>query len=438
MRISVFGLGYVGCVSAACLARDGHAVIGVDVSQYKIDLLAGGRPPVSEPGLAELLASVVATGQLRVGRDAEAAVQESDVSLICVGTPSSDNGALNLQYVENVCRQIGAALPCKQGYHVVVVRSTVLPGTVCEQLVPILEQLSHRRAGREFGVCMNPEFLREGSAIEDYYHPGYILLGQIDARCGDVVERMYAAVEAPVVRTTIPTAEMAKYVSNTFHAVKVTFANEIGNLCKAQGVDGQEVMDIFCRDHRLSISASYLKPGFAFGGSCLPKDLQALTHRARELAVDTPLLSAAWQSNQLQIQRAIEMAERAGQHRIGILGLSFKPNTDDVRESPTIYLIETLIARGYEVLVYDEIVDPAKLIGANRAFLERELPHIASIMRPSIEAVVESVEVVVIANGSPAFGRVPSMLRTDQVLIDLIGIAKGARAMRSGYEGICW
>ena len=438
MRISVFGLGYVGCVSAACLARDGHTVIGVDVNPHKVHLVESGRSPISEPGLEELLASSVPAGQLRVSLDAEAAVRESDVSLICVGTPSGHNGALNFQFVENVCREIGLALGAKPGYHVVVVRSTVLPGTVCDRLIPLLEQHSRRCAGLDFGVCMNPEFLREGSAIEDYYHPGYIIIGEIDRRCGDVVEHLYEAVEAPVVRTTIPTAEMAKYVSNTFHALKVTFANEIGNLCKAHSVDGQEVMDIFCRDHRLNISTAYLKPGYAFGGSCLPKDVRALVYRAKERDIEVPLLSAVMASNQKQIQRGIQLVEDAGRHKIGILGLSFKSCTDDVRESPTVSLIETLVGRGYEVFIYDELVDPARLIGANRAFLERELPHIASLMRSSIEEVIREAEVVVIANGSTAFGQVPQWLREDQILIDLVGIAKGDAQMRGKYEGICW
>ena len=438
MRISVFGLGYVGCVSAACLARDGHTVIGVDVNPHKVQLIESGQSPVSEPGLEELLASSVPAGQLRVSLDGEAAVRESDVSLICVGTPSSHNGALNLQFVENVCREIGLALGAKPGYHVVVVRSTVLPGTVCDRLIPLLEQYSHRCAGPDFGVCMNPEFLREGSAIEDYHHPGYIIIGEIDRRGGDVIECMYEAVDAPVVRTAIPTAEMVKYVGNTFHALKITFANEIGNLCKAQDVDGQEVMDIFCRDRRLNISTAYLQPGFAFGGSCLPKDLRALLHRAKERDVDTPVLRAVLLSNQLQVQRGIEMVEKSGRHRIGILGLSFKARTDDVRESPTISLVETLVGRGYEVSVYDEKVEPAKLIGANRAFLERELPHIASLMQSSLLEVVRQAEVIVIANGSAAFRQVPQLMREDQLLVDLVGIAKGDGQRQSEYEGICW
>lgn len=438
MRISVFGLGYVGCVTATCLAANGHAVIGVDVNPLKVRLLESGQSPISEPGLDELLGKVVENGQLRATLDADIAVRETDVSLICVGTPSNHNGCVNLQFMERVCSEIGKSLGTKQSYHVVVVRSTVLPGTVLNTLIPILEQHSCRLAGSDFGVCMNPEFLREGSAIKDYYHPGYTVIGQLDSPSGDAIECMYKEVSAPIIRTSIAVAEMTKYVSNTFHALKITFANEIGTLCKTEGVDGQQVMEIFCQDQRLNISPAYLKPGFAFGGSCLPKDVRALVHWAKERDVNAPVLNAILPSNQYQLQRAIELVESTTRHRIGVLGLSFKPATDDVRESPTITLIETLVGRGYEVSVYDEIVDPEKLIGVNRAFLERQLPHVVSLMRHSLEEVVQEVDVVIIANGSPGFYRVPQLLRNDQILIDLVGIAKDQNDMQGTYEGICW
>ena len=281
MRISVFGLGYVGCVTAACLATNGHEVVGVDVNPQKVRLVELGQSPISEPGLEELLSESVRCGRLRVTLQTETAVQETDVSLICVGTPSNPNGCVNLQFIQKVCAEIGENLRRKPGYHIVVVRSTVPPGTVIDTLIPILEQNSGRYAGPDFGVCMNPEFLREGSAIKDYYYPGYVVIGQLDRPSGDAIECMYDNVNAPRFRTTIPVAEMTKYVSNAFHALKITFANEIGVLCKAQGVDGQEVMELFCQDQRLNISRSYLTPGFAFGGSCLPKDVRALVHRAR-------------------------------------------------------------------------------------------------------------------------------------------------------------
>jgi GDP-mannose 6-dehydrogenase len=413
-------------------------VIGVDVNPLKVNLIEAGRSPISEPGLGELIQKAVQSGRLRATTDAEMAVRETDISLVCVGTPSNHNGCVNFQYVERVCAEIGKSLGDRQSYHVVVVRSTVPPGTVQGRLLPILERNSHRQAGADFGVCMNPEFLREGSAIKDFYHPAYTLIGELDPRSGDAIEGIYEGVKAPIIRTDIPVAEMTKYVCNTFHALKISFANEIGTLCKSFGIDGQQVMEIFCQDQRLNISPAYLRPGFAFGGSCLPKDVRALVHMTRERDVDAPLLSAILPSNQRQVERAIELVERADRHRVGVLGLSFKPATDDVRESPTITLVETLVGRGYEVSIYDEIVDPEKLIGVNRAFLERALPHIASHMRSSMEQVIEAAEVLVIANASPCFQRVPELLRSDQVLIDLVGIARGHPDLRGAYEGICW
>ena len=438
MRISVFGLGYVGCVTATCLAENGHSVIGVDVNPNKVCLIGSGKSPISEPGLDEMLGRVVESGWLTATMDVETAVQETDISLICVGTPSNHNGCVNLQFIDRVCSEIGKVLGDKHSYHIVVVRSTVPPGTVLKRLIPILEQQSNRLAGSAFGVCMNPEFLREGSAIKDYYRPGYTIIGQFDLPSGDILECMYKEVSAPIIRTSIPTAEMTKYVSNIFHALKITFANEIGALCKTEGVDGQQVMEIFCQDQRLNISPAYLKPGFAFGGSCLPKDVRGLVHWAKERDVDTPVLNAILASNQHQIERAIQLVESKNCHRIGVLGLSFKPDTDDVRESPSIPLIETLIGRGYEVAIYDEIVDPEKLIGVNRAFLERALPHIASIMRDSLENVIQEADVLIITNGSPSFRRVPQLMRNDQVLIDLVGIAKDHNNKEARYEGICW
>jgi GDP-mannose 6-dehydrogenase len=438
MRISVFGLGYVGCVTATCLAANGHTVVGVDVNPDKVRLVEAGLSPISEPGLPDLLGKVTQSGGLRVTLDAEMAVKDTDVSLICVGTPSNHNGCVNLQFINRVCTEIGKSLHGKQSYHVVVVRSTVLPGTVLDKLVPILNQHSGHIAGPDYGVCMNPEFLREGSAIKDFYHPGSTVIGQLDQHSGDAIERMYKDINAPLIRTSIGVAEMAKYVSNTFHALKVTFANEIGTLCKSEGIDGQQVMEIFCQDQRLNISPAYLKPGFAFGGSCLPKDVRALAHRAKERDVDAPVLSAILPSNQYQLGRAIEMVESTARQKIGVLGLSFKPDTDDVRESPTLSLIETLVGKGYQVSVYDEIIDPEKLIGVNRAFLERALPHIASLIRGSLEEVIQEVDVVVIANGSPSFQRLPELLRVDQIIIDLVGIVKDHPYARGNYEGICW
>jgi GDP-mannose 6-dehydrogenase len=425
MKISVFGLGYVGCVSAVCLARDGHSVIGVEIDPDKVTAARSGRSPVIEKGLDELMEQAARSGRLRATLDSQAAVQESDVSLICVGTPSNGNGSLNLAYIDRVCVEIGTALASTKGYHVVVVRSTVLPGTVEGRVIPLLEEHSRRTAGQDFGLCMNPEFLREGVAIEDYDHPCQIIIGELDTRSGEAAENLYAAIKAPVVRTAIRTAEMLKYVNNAYHAVKVAFANEIGALCAAEGISGQEVMQLFCQDRRLNISPAYLKPGFAFGGSCLPKDLRALVYRARIQDMDCPLLGAVLPSNQRQIQRGVELVEQTRRRKIGILGLTFKPGTDDVRESPVVLLVEALVGKGYRLSLWDENVKLAQLTGANKTFLERELPHIASLMRPSLEEVVEQSEVVVIGNGSATFREVPGLLREDQILIDLGGITAG-------------
>ena len=438
MRISIFGLGYVGCVTATCLAQQEHQIVGVDINPHKVRLIETGHSPISEPGLDDLLGKVVERGLFRVTTNPDQAVQDTDVSLICVGTPSNHNGCVNLNYIEKVCAEIGESLGRKPSYHVVVVRSTVLPGTVQKRLIPILEHHSGRLAGQGFGVCMNPEFLREGSAIKDFYNPGLTVIGQIDQKSGDIIKRLYEKVNSQIIQTSLPVAEMIKYTSNTYHALKITFANEIGTLCKTEGIDGQKVMEIFCVDQQLNISSAYLKPGFAFGGSCLPKDVRALAHWAKERDVDAPVLASILPSNRYQIERAIEMVEGTKRNKIGVLGLSFKAATDDVRESPTIAMIETLIGRGYQVAVFDEIVDPEKLIGGNRIFLEKQMPHIASIIRRSMEEVIQEVEVVVIANGSSMYEHALQLLRDDQILIDLVGSIKGQKNLGERYDGICW
>lgn len=438
MRISIWGLGYVGCVSAACLAHSGHDIVGLDANPQKVELVRGGRATVLEQGLDILMRKAADQGRLRVTSDSRAAVHDSEVSMICVGTPSNKNGSLSLQQVEQVCRQIGSGLADKRDYHVVAVRSTVLPGTTEGRLIPILERLSGKRAGLDFGVCVNPEFLREGSSVQDFYAPAQILVGELDQRSGDVVERLYADIQAPIIRTSIPAAEMMKYASNAFHALKVTFANEIGVVCKAHKIDGREVMAALCQDTRLNISPAYLRPGFAFGGSCLPKDLRALLYRAKERDLECSLLKAIVMSNQQQIQRGIDLVEDTGHRKIAILGLSFKPGTDDVRESPVVSLAEQLIGKGYRVRIYDEVVELARLFGTNRLFLEGELPHIASLMCSSLEELLEWAEVVVVAHSGASFRGVLPLLREDQKLIDLVGITRNDGDVRGAYEGICW
>lgn len=428
MRVCVFGLGYVGSVVAASLAHDGHLVTGVDINPEKVADAACGRPPVLEPGLDSLFREGIDTRRLRVMLDAQAAVAHSEVSILCVGTPSLRDGSVNLQALTDVCRDIGLAIRDTREYHVVVVRSTVLPGTVDTRVIPLLERYSGRTAGTDFGVAMNPEFLREGTALADYARPALVVIGQLDQRSGDVVQRLYEQSDAPAFRTPIRTAEMIKYACNAFHAMKVAFANEIDTFCATHGIDGRELMDIFCQDRRLNISAAYLRPGFAFGGSCLPKDLRALVCRARETDLPAPLLAAVTVSNQEQITRAIRRVEETGSKRIGVLGLAFKAGTDDVRESPVVALVERLIGRGYRVSLYDDLVAPDRLTGANRTFLEREIPHITALMRPSIDAVVAEADVLVVANRAEMFRDLPRQMRADQTLIDLAGAVDTAAA----------
>ena len=438
MNISIFGLGYVGCVTAACLAKDGHSVTGVDINNYKVDLIRSGKSPLIEPGLEELIINGHAANRLHATTQAEEAIQESEISLVCVGTPSNENGSLDLRYIKRVCQEIGAALKHKNAYHVVVIRSTVLPGTVEETLIPILEQESGLRAGADFGVCMNPEFLREGSAIRDYYQPSFVVIGEIDQRSGNPLEEIYAPVDAPLFRTQIRNAEMVKYACNAFHALKVVFANEIGSICKRDGIDGQEVMEIFVQDRQLNISPVYLRPGYAFGGSCLPKDVRALTYRAKEVDAETAVLNAIMPSNHTQVMEAVRMVERTNRKKIGLLGLSFKPDTDDLRESPAITLAETLFGRGYQLKIFDDKVQLSRLIGANKSFLEQQLPHIAALMCESIEELVAESDVLVVTHGSKDFLQAAQWTRADQVLIDLVGTFKNAPQLKAQYEGIAW
>ena len=437
MKLSVFGLGYVGCVSAACLADDGNEVIGVDVNPTKVEIINSGKSPIIEGGINELMARVVESGRLLATTDSERAILSSDLSLVCVGTPSSQNGSLHLRHVQQVCREIGSVLKSKEQRHIVVVRSTMLPGTVENTVIPALEETSGKKAGKDFGICINPEFLREGSSLKDYYAPPFTLIGADDEETIASVRSLYAKITAPVFVTSLKTAEMVKYVCNCFHALKVSFANEVGSICKALQIDSHEVMDVFCQDTKLNLSPYYLKPGFAFGGSCLPKDLRAINYKAKELDVEVPVLSAILPSNRLQIERAVEMVMRSGKKRIGVLGFSFKAGTDDLRESPMVTLIETLIGKGYELAIYDRDVSLARLVGANKEYIEREIPHISKLMRDTIDAVLNDSEIIIVGNQAEEFRSVAERLRKDHKLIDLVRLFKD-RASNENYEGICW
>jgi GDP-mannose 6-dehydrogenase len=438
MKVSVFGLGYVGSVSAASFAADGHEVIGVDVNPDKVASINAGRSPIVEPGLDDLLARSVAEGRLRATTDTADAIRSSEVSLLCVGTPSRRNGSLDLTYLERVCEQIGRELGQKSGYHVVVVRSTVLPGTTHGMVIPALERESGKKYGEGFGVSVNPEFLREGTALKDFRKPPLTLVGHNHAADASGTIALYQAIDAPLVSTSIRVAEMVKYTSNTWHALKVCFANEIGNLCKRLGVDSHEVMDVFCRDEKLNLSAYYLKPGFAFGGSCLPKDVRALQYRAKEVDVDLPVISSILPSNKLQIQHALEQVLDTGKKRIGLLGFSFKAGTDDLRESPIVILAEALLGKGCSLSIYDKNVSLAKLVGANKEYIEQQIPHLSSLLCGSVDDVIAQSEVIIVGNNAPEFGEAVTRCREDQIVIDLVRLPMSGAAIPADYRGICW
>jgi GDP-mannose 6-dehydrogenase len=438
MKVSVFGLGYVGCVSAASFAGDGHEVVGVDVNADKVAAINAGRSPIVEPGLDELLARCSSEGRLRATTDTAEAIRDSEVSLLCVGTPSRKNGSLDLTYLERVSEQVGAALEHKDGYHVVVVRSTVLPGTTHGVVIPALERESGKKYGDGFGVSVNPEFLREGTALKDFRKPPLTLVGHNHAADASGTIALYQAIDAPLVSTSICVAEMMKYTSNTWHALKVVFANEIGNLCKKMGVDSHEVMDIFCRDEKLNLSPYYLKPGFAFGGSCLPKDVRALQYRAKEMDVELPLISQILPSNKAQIQHALDQVLETGKKKVGLLGFSFKAGTDDLRESPIVILAEALLGKGVSLCIYDQNVSLAKLVGANKEYIERQIPHLSSLLCHSIDDVIDQSEVIVVGNQAPEFADAIKRCRPDQIVIDLVRLPVYGAAIQADYRGICW
>ncbi|WP_422742550.1 nucleotide sugar dehydrogenase [Mycobacterium sp. WMMD1722] len=435
-RIVVFGLGYVGAVSAACLASDGHEVIGVDPNQTKVDLINAGRTPIIETDIGDMVGAAVQSGRLRATTEIGDAIRSSDISIICVGTPSQLNGNIDLSYVRRVSEQIGEALRDGDTYHVVAVRSTMLPGSMRGVVIPTLEASSGKRAGVDFGVCINPEFLREGTAVWDYYHPPKTVVGETDSRSGELLATLYEGLGPPVIRTPIEVAEMVKCTDNNWHAIKVAFANEIGSICKANGIDGRHVMEIFCQDTKLNLSPYYLKPGFAFGGSCLPKDVRSLTYKARELDLDVPLLNSILPANRRQVDRAIAMVTSKGRRKVGVLGFAFKAGTDDLRESPVVDVIEHLLGKGYELRLYDDNVNMAALTGANRDYILNHIPHIARMMVDTVDEVLDFAEVIVVGNGAEEFRSAVDRATPEQVIIDLVRVAD--RASDDNYDGICW
>ena len=437
MNISIFGMGYVGAVSAGCLANEGHNVIGVDPNETKVNLINNGQTPIIEKTIDKLIFKAVANKRLRATTSADEAVEASELSIVCVGTPSQLNGNLDLKYIRRVCEKIGNAVKNKPHRHMVVIRSTILPGTMRQVVIPTLEEFSGKVVGSELGVCNNPEFLREGTAVQDFYHPPKTVIGETDAESGDFLASLYEKIDAPLIRTDIETAEMVKYVDNAWHALKVGFANEVGNICKAVGIDGHRVMDIFCKDTKLNISPYYMRPGFAFGGSCLPKDLRALTYKSRAMDLELPILNAILPSNNFQVERGIRMVMEKGLRKIGVLGFSFKAGTDDLRESPVVELIERLLGKGYDIRIYDKNVNLSSIVGANRDYILNRIPHINKLMVASLEEVLGHAEVVVIGNGADEFSTIFDRLRDDQVVVDLVRVD----GMLNGdfrYDGICW
>jgi len=438
MNLSIFGMGYVGVVSGACLARLGHKVVGVDVNLDKVNLINAGRSPIVEPGVPEIIAERVAAGAFSATTDAAAAVAQSEVSFISVGTPSSRNGAPSLDHIDHVSRQIGEAIAKKQTPHSVIVRSTVPPGTVAGRIAPALARASGRKPGEGLDVADNPEFLREGRAVADFEKPPFTLIGSSSAGAVEVAREVYRKIDAPFIVTDERTAECIKYLCNVFHAVKIGFANEVGAVLKSQGVDAREAMRVFCEDRALNISPVYLRPGFAFGGSCLPKDLRGFLSLAEGEHIDLPFLGSLMRSNERHIERAYEMIARGGRRRLAFFGLAFKPGTDDMRESPQVALAEKLIGKGYELAIYDRDVELARLTGANKAFIEHEIPHLGRLLKQSAEQTLEGAEAIVIGHVGQTEAGVIAARHDGRTIIDLQGVRDLETLKGADYQGICW
>lgn len=435
--ISLFGLGYVGTVSAACFAHMGHKVTGVDISKTKVEMLDTGRSPIIEARIEDLIAEANKSCRLHATTDSIAAVLASDISFVCVGTPSLRSGKLDLSHVEHVSREIGAALRQKKTFHTVVLRSTVLPGTTESLMIPAIEQTSGKKCGVDFAVCYNPEFMREGSAVADFLQPPYTIFGARDPQHLAPLRKLYKDVPGTAFETSIRVAEMVKYVSNLYHAVKVGFANEVGTLCKHLGVESDQVTKIFMSDTKLNISSAYLAPGFAFGGSCLPKDLRAITHRAKELDLQLPMLESLMPSNMVHVERGVEAVLRTGKRKIAMLGLSFKAGTDDLRESPQVQLIKRLLGEGCQIKIWDRDVSLARLAGSNRQYIEEVIPHIGSLLSADMPEVVRGSEVVIIGTKIEK-AELAKLLAPEQIVIDLVNLDPAKRPQVASYEGICW
>lgn len=438
MNIAIIGLGYVGTVSLGCLARDGHHVIGVDIDPNKLDLIRQGVTPVIETGMEQLVRDAVASGRVETTNDIHYAIHQSDVSFVCVGTPSLHNGSQDLSAIQRVAEQIGTALKTSDGFHACIIRSTVAPGTTEHLIRPLLESHAGKGAGKDFGLGFQPEFLREGSSIKDYDNPPYTVVGSDSERTVAMLREVFAHLPCEFIATTISSAEMLKYSCNAFHALKVTFANEMGRIAQAMGADSHEVMALVCKDTRLNISPAYMRPGFAYGGSCLPKDLRALMRLAQDHDVHLPMLAGVAPSNRLHIEHATDMVLRSGKKSIGMIGLSFKSGTDDLRESPLVVLAETFIGKGLTLRIFDPEVNVARLMGANRQYIEESIPHIASLMSSSCEEVIQGAELLVVGlNDKAIIEQVHALATSDQLVLDLVNIPEKEK-LAAQYYGVCW
>jgi GDP-mannose 6-dehydrogenase len=437
-RISIFGLGYVGAVSLACLARDGHLVTGVDVDPIKLDLIRNRKSPILEEGIQELMRDVVESGRVKVSDDAVQALRDTELSFVCVGTPSASNGSQDLTAILRLAEQLGTALRHKRDFHTIVIRSTVQPGTVEEKLEPILERASGKKSGVDFGLCFQPEFLREGSSIRDYDHPPYTIVGGNCERAVDVVREVFQHLDTRFLVTNIRVAEALKMSCNAFHALKITFANEIGRVSEALGIDAHEVMRLVCADQRLNISPAYLKPGFAFGGSCLPKDLRALTNIAKQHDIELPMLASLLESNRVHIDHAVDKILKLGRPKVGMLGLSFKTGTDDLRESPLVLVAKRLLGEGCELRIFDPEVQLSRLLGANRSYIDANIPHLKSLMCSSMAEMLDPSEVILVGLQQSALNdALQARVRPDHYVIDLVNLPN-RDLLRCRYEGICW
>lgn len=438
MKISVFGLGYVGAVSCGCLPELGHEVIGVDTNPLKIKMINDGQSPVVEEGINELIFEAVQNGKLHATNDVEYAVLNSDISLISVATPSNADYSPNLTAVDDVIRSIGTVLRKKTQPHVIVLRSTVQPGTTSNRILPLLLETSGRRIGHGLSLVFNPEFLREGSSVKDFHNPPQTVVGSLDEAGYVAMEQMYKELPGSFVRTSTEVAESVKYLCNVFHALKIVFANEAGSVLKASGLDGREVMKIFCQDTQLNISAAYLRPGFAFGGSCLPKEVKGFLTLARELNVPIPVLGGLLDSNEAHINRAYDLIARDGRRKVALFGLAFKPGTDDMRDSPLVALAERLLGKGFELSIYDGFVKLSRLLGKNKEFIEREIPHLDRLLRESPESALLDAEVVVIGHADVPVRQIIMDKAQGRRIVDLSGYADLSNVRGTEYEGICW